>query len=137
MYYFLQRPQIVKNVNCAINLSQLRTTYCLPTQTIMLEENKSNHYHSAFNFNTVVLNPYSNNTAFNPQSFTHLSLSYVPGMFNRTISVWYSNTLWPSKKQCYLAVFKQQLNKFVVNSQYIRFTTPFLFQFIKNGSTAM
>ena len=36
MFYFLWVPWIVKNVNCAINLSQLRTTYRLPTQTIIL-----------------------------------------------------------------------------------------------------
>ena len=34
--YFPQEPWIVKNVNCAINLSQLRTSYCPPTQTLML-----------------------------------------------------------------------------------------------------
>ena len=32
-----------------INLSQLRTTSHPPTQTIMIQENKNNHYHSIFN----------------------------------------------------------------------------------------
>ena len=34
----------------ASNLLQLRTTYCPPSQTISIQENKSNHYHSNFNF---------------------------------------------------------------------------------------
>ena len=67
----------MKNVNCLINLSQLRNTNCPPTQTIMLEENKNNLYHSVFNFNTVVLNPYSNNTASNPQSFAPFTLIFI------------------------------------------------------------
>ena len=36
MYNFLHGPQIVKTVNCVINLSQLRTTYHLSTQASML-----------------------------------------------------------------------------------------------------
>ena len=38
--------------------------------------------------NTVVQNSYSNSTAFNPQSFA--PLSWVPGPFNRSTSLWYS-----------------------------------------------
>ena len=36
MYYFPEGPRIAKIFNCAINLSQVRTNYYLPTQTTVL-----------------------------------------------------------------------------------------------------
>ena len=132
MYYFLWGSWIVKIVNCTINLSQLRTIYCAPTQTIVLLENKSNHYHSIFKFNTVVPNLYSHNTAFNPQTL-NLWQPYrkfqvcLIDLSEPAISILYGLQIDNGIRQCvnsnWIGIFS---NKLVVHVQYIRFAKSLL-----------
>ena len=58
--------------------------------------------------------------------------SQFSGLLNRSVSVWYSNTLWPLNRSWYSAVCKQQLNwnflecVCVVHGQYMWFAKSLL-----------
>ena len=61
-----------KIVNCAINLSQLRTIAC-PHKPLCFKKIQTTTTTAFLISNTALPNPYSHSTAFNPQSFAPLS----------------------------------------------------------------
>ena len=98
MYYFLGGPWIVKIINsfCSLVLSTCHNWEILvahPHRSLLLEKTRTTATIAFLISNKVVSNPQNHSTAFNPQSFT--LLSQVPGLLNRSTSVWYSNTLQP------------------------------------------
>ena len=101
MYYFLWRPSIMKTVNCFCPLVLSICQYwelliANPHRPLCFKKIRTTTSTAFLNSNTVVLNPYNHSTTFIPQSFA--PLSQIPGLFNRSVAVWYSNTLWPSDR---------------------------------------
>ena len=93
MYYFLQEPRIIKIASCFHSLvistchnGELLITH--PQRPWCSKKIRTTTITAFLISNTVVQNSYSNSTAFNPQSFA--PLSWVPGPFNRSTSLWYS-----------------------------------------------
>ena len=93
MYYFLQEPRIIKISSCFHSLvistcqnGELLITH--PQRPWCFKKIRTTTITAFLISNTVVQNSYSNNTAFDPQSFA--PLSWVPGPFNRSTSLWYS-----------------------------------------------
>ena len=93
MYYFLQEPRIIKFASCFHSLvistchnGKLLITH--PQRPWCSKKIRTTTITAFLISNTVVQNSYSNSTAFDPQSFA--PLSWVPGPFNRSTSLWYS-----------------------------------------------
>ena len=82
----------------------LRTTYCLPMQNIMLQENKNEHYHSLFSFQNNCPKSLSYSATFDPQSLVPLQ----PYLFKICLIDMSQSDLM--EIQYYSAMCKQQLN---------------------------
>ena len=73
-------------------LNKIRTT----TTKLCLNKIRTTTTKGFLISNTVVLNFSSHSATFAPQFFA--PLSWVPGPFNRSVSVWYSSDLWHSNR---------------------------------------
>ena len=109
--------------------TQLRTTYCLSTQTIILKENKNNHYHNIFNSQHIV-----------QHSILNLSHPYL--MFQVSLVVLSQSDI----QILYGLQIDNDIQQSINNSwtgilwsvvSILDLLHCFSFQFIKNGSATM
>ena len=99
MFKYLQGPWIAKFVNCfgPLVISTCHNWEILitcPHRPLRCKKIRTTTTTAFLISNTVVLNPNSHSAALDPQSFA----SFAPGLFNRSVSVWYSNILCPANR---------------------------------------